>query len=216
MSAPPTRVLLADDHPVWRRGVRGLLDAEPDLDVVAEAADGEAALAALRAGGVDVAVLDMEMPRVTGVEVARAVRAEGLEVAVLALSSYDEPAYVAGLLAEGAAGYLTKDQPPELIVEAVRAVARGQGRWFVAPAPGAVGAWGEADAPGAGLTDREREVLRLLAEGRSNAEIAGALFVSENTVRSHLTAAYAKVGVGSAREAVAWAWRTGFAGGGDG
>lgn len=211
MSTPLTRVLLADDHPVWRRGVRGLLDAEPDLDVVAEAADGEAALAALRAGGVDVAVLDMEMPRVTGVEVARAVRAEGLSVAVLALSSYDEPAYVAGLLAEGAAGYLTKDQPPELIVEAVRAVARGQGRWFVAPAPG-----GSADAPGAGLTDRERDVLGLLAEGRSNAEIAGALFVSENTVRSHLTAAYAKVGVGSAREAVAWAWRTGFADDGDG
>ena len=209
MTAPPTRVLLADDHPVWRRGVRDLLDIEPDLSVVAEASDGEGALAALRAGGVDVAVLDMEMPRVTGVEVARAVRAKGLAVAVLALSSYDDPAYVSGLLAEGAAGYLTKDQPPELIVEAVRAVARGEGRWFVAPAPGAVGAGGPAD----GLTDRERDVLRLLAEGKANAEIAGALFISENTVRTHLTAAYAKVGVASAREAVAWAWRTGFAGG---
>lgn len=206
MSRSPTRILLADDHPVWRRGVRDLLDAEPDLSVVAEAADGEEALTALRAGGVDVAVLDMEMPRVTGVEVARAVRAEGLPVAVLALSSYDEPAYVSGLLAEGAAGYLTKDQPPELIVEAVRAVARGQGRWFVAPTAG-----GPSDAPGAGLTDRERDVLMLLADGKSNAEIAAALFVSENTVRSHLTAAYAKVGVTSAREAVAWAWRTGFA-----
>ena len=209
MSEPPTRVLLADDHPVWRAGVRDLLGAEPDLSVVAEAADGEAALDALRAGGVDVAVLDMEMPRVTGVEVARAVRAEGLPVAVLALSNYDDPVYVSGLLAEGAAGYLTKDQPPELIVEAVRAVARGEGRWFVAPAPGALGTGGPADS----LTDRERDVLGLLAGGRSNAEIAAALFVSENTVRTHLTAAYAKVGVGSAREAVAWAWRTGFASG---
>ncbi|WP_412070600.1 response regulator [Rubrivirga sp. IMCC43871] len=211
MPAATTRVLLADDHPVWRRGVRGLLDAEPDLDVVAEAADGEAALAVLRAGGIDVVVLDMEMPRVTGVDVARAVRAEGLPVAVLALSSYDEPTYVAGLLAEGAAGYLTKDQPPELIVEAVRAVARGEGRWFVSPTGGGAG-----DVPGAGLTDREHDVLRLLARGRSNAEIAGALFVSENTVRSHLTAVYAKVGVASAREAVAWAWQTGFADGGEG
>ena len=207
MPPPPTRILLADDHPVWRRGVRGLLDAEPDLDVVAEVADGWAALAALRRGGVDVAVLDMEMPRLTGVEVARAVRAEKLPVAVLALSSYDEPAYVSGLLAEGAAGYLTKDQPPELIVEAVRAVGRGQGRWFVAPSTGV-----PANSPGAGLTDRERDVLHLLSEGKSNADIAAALFVSENTVRSHLTAAYAKVGVASAREAVAWAWRTGFAG----
>ncbi|MDT7858172.1 response regulator transcription factor [Rubrivirga sp. S365] len=202
----PTRVLLADDHPVWRRGVRDLLAAEPDLAVVAEAADGEEALAALRAGGVDVAVLDMEMPRVTGVEVARAVQAERLGARVLALSSYADPSYVTGLFQSGASGYLTKDQSPELVVEAVRAVARGEGRWFVSPAA-------LAD-PAAGLSDRERDVLRLLAEGRANGQIAEALFVSENTVRSHLTSVYAKVGVGSAREAIVWAIRTGFADGG--
>lgn len=203
MTGARTRVLVADDHPVWRRGVRDLLSAEPDLDVVRDVADGASALAVLRAGGVDVAVLDMEMPGMTGVEVAQAVRAEGLAVRVLALSSYDDAAYVSGLLREGASGYLTKDQPPEMIVEAVRAVARGAGRWFVSPAA-------VAD-PAAGLSEREREVLTLLAEGRSNAQIAGTLFISENTVRSHLTATYAKLGVASAREAVAWAWRTGYA-----
>ena len=204
-TAHPIRVLIADDHPVWRRGVRDLLSAEPDLDVVAEVADGEGALRVLRTGGVDVAVLDMEMAPITGVEVSRSVRDEGLPVRVLALSSYDDPAYVQGLLRSGASGYLTKDQPPELIVEAVRAVAQGAGRWFVTPAPG---------APDVGLSERERDVLALLAEGRSNAQIAEALFISENTVRTHLTAAYAKIGAGSAREAVAWAWRTGFAAGG--
>ena len=202
-SGAPTRVLVADDHPVWRRGVRDLLAAEPDLDVVAEARDGTEALALARRLAPDVAVLDMEMPGMTGVEVARALRADGLPVRVLALSSYDEDAYVTGLLAEGAAGYLTKDQPPELVVEAVRAVARGEGRWFVSPA--------SAADPAAGLSEREREVLTLLAGGRKNAEIAGTLFVSENTVRSHLTAVYAKLGVDGDREAVAWAWRTGFA-----
>ena len=199
----PIRVLVADDHPVWRKGVRTLLDAEPDISVVAEAADGEEALRLIRAGDVDVALLDMEMPRMTGVEVTKTVQDEGLPVRVLALSSYDDAAYVSGLLQNGASGYLTKDKPPALILEAVRAVARGEGRWFVQPTS-------QAD-PASALSDREREVLALLAQGQSNGDIADALFISENTVRNHLANAYAKVGVTSAREAVAWAWRNGFA-----
>ena len=199
----PIRVLVADDHPVWRNGVRTLLDGEPDIAVVAEAADGEEALRLIRAGGLDVALLDMEMPRMTGVEVAQTVKDERLPVRVLALSSYDDAAYVSGLLQNGASGYLTKDKPPALIVEAVRAVARGEGRWFVQPA--------SKGDPAAGLSDREREVLALLAQGKPNGDIAAALFISENTVRNHLANAYAKVGVTSAREAVAWAWRNGFA-----
>lgn len=199
----PTRVLIADDHPVWRRGIRALIEAEADLDLVAEAADGAEALRLLRAGGVDVAVLDMEMPGMTGVEVARRVRDEALPVRVLALSSFADASYVGGLLQNGASGYLTKDQPPSMILEAVRAVARGEGRWFVQPSA-------PAD-PAAGLSDREREVLALLAQGRSNGDIAEALFISENTVRNHLANVYAKVGVASAREAVMWAWKNGFA-----
>ena len=201
----PIRVLIADDHPVWRRGVRNLLDSEPDLHVVAEARDGEEALRFIQRGELDVAVLDMEMPGLTGVEVARTVRDEALRVRVLALSSYDDPSYVSGLLQNGASGYLTKDQPAALILEAVRAVARGEGRWFVQPA--------SVSDPASGLSSREREVLALLAQGRSNGEIASELFISENTVRNHLANAYAKIGVRTAREAVAWAWRQGFVAG---
>lgn len=198
------RVLIADDHPVWRRGIRALLDAEVDIEVVAEASNGEEAIQAIRAGGLDVAVLDMEMPHRTGVEVSQTVRDEGLPVRILALSSYDDASYVSGLLQNGASGYLTKDKPPSLIIEAVRAVARGEGRWFVQPT--------SKDDPAAGLSDREREVLALLAQGKANGEISEALFISENTVRNHLANTYAKIGVATAREAVAWAWRNGFPG----
>ena len=201
--ATTIRVLIADDHPVWRKGIRTLFEAEPDIEVVAEASDGEEALRRIRAGGLDVAVLDMEMPRLSGVEVARTVRDEALAVRILALSSYDDAAYVSGLLQNGASGYLTKDKPPALIVEAVRAVARGEGRWFVQPR--------SREDPAADLSDREREVLQLLAQGRANGDIADLLFISENTVRNHLANAYAKIGVTTAREAVAWAWRNGFA-----
>jgi DNA-binding NarL/FixJ family response regulator len=202
MSPTPIRILVADDHPVWRRGIRELLSAESDIEVVAEAADGQEALRLIRSTRLDVALLDMEMPGVTGVEVARMVKAEGLPVRLLALSSYDDAAYVTSLLTSGASGYITKDKPPELIVEAVRAVARGEGRWFVTPTT--------AEPPAAVLSEREREVIRLLAAGRSNGEIAAALFISENTVRNHLANAYAKIGAATAREAVAWAWKTGF------
>ena len=202
MSRVPIRVLIADDHPVWRRGIRDLLSAETDITVVAEAANGQEALRLMRTTRLDVILLDMEMPSVTGVEVARTLKAEDHPVRILALSSYDDAAYVTSLLENGASGYITKDKPPELIVEAVRAVARGEGRWFVTPVT--------PQNPAVILSDREREVLRLLAEGCSNGEIADTLFISENTVRNHLANTYAKLGVASAREAVAWAWKSGF------
>lgn len=202
MTPPPIRVLIADDHPVWRRGIRMLLEAEADIEVVAEAASGQEALRLIRSLRVNVVLLDMEMPGVSGVEVARTVKREALPVRVLALSSYDDAAYVSGLLENGAFGYLTKDKPASMILEAVRAVAQGEGRWFVMPKAAA--------DPAPGLSEREREVLALLSEGMSNGEIARALFISENTVRHHLASLYAKLGVSSAREAVAWAWRHGF------
>ena len=203
----PIRVLIADDHPVWRKGVRALFEGEADLHVVAEAPDGREALRLIRAGGIDVAVLDMEMPGLSGVEVTQTVHAEALPVRVLALSSYDDASYVSALLQNGASGYLTKDKPPMLILEAVRAVARGEGRWFVQPT--------SREDPASVLSDREREVLALLAQGQSNGRIGDTLFISDNTVRNHLANVYAKLGVTSAREAVAWAWRHGFADHGD-
>lgn len=199
---PPYRVVLADDHPAFRAGIRTLLESHGDITVVAEAPDGIRALEAVRKHQPDVLLLDMEMPRMTGVEVARTVRAEGLDVHLLALSAYDDPVYVRTLLDEGAAGYITKEKAPSLVVEAVMAVAEGEGRWFVTP---------KSETGLSSLTDRERDVLLELAQGQSNLAIADSLCLSEYTVRNHLTSVYAKLGLESARDAVAWAWRHGVA-----
>lgn len=201
----PIRVLIADDHPLWRRGVRDFLGLHPEIEVVAEAGDGAEALRLMRALALDVAVVDMEMPGLSGVEVARVAAAEGLGVRVLGLSSFDDEPYVDGLMDGGAAGYITKGKPPEMIAEAVVAVARGEGRWFVNPQ--------RSPLPSAGLTEREREVLVLMARGRSNAEIAEQLYISPHTVRNHVGRCFGKLGVTSSREAVAWAWKNGLVAG---
>ncbi len=196
------RVVIADDHPVVRRGIRNILEGEEGIEVVGEAATGEEALRLVQSEEPDVLLLDVEMPDVSGVEVARELQRRGDRVHVLALSSYDDQEYVIGLLESGANGYLTKEKAPFLIAEAVRAVARGEVRWFVRPE--------RADSVAQELTEREKEVLRLLAEGRSNQEIAGELSRLEHTVRSHMTRLYQKLGVKSAREAIAWAWQRGL------
>ena len=144
-------------------------------------------------------LLDIEMPEVSGVEVAE--RLQEHPVRILALSSYDDPEYAAGLLDSGASGYLTKEHAPLLILEAVRAVHRGDVRWFVQPERDV----SKLDA----LTDREQDVLRRLAQGLSNAEIGDALNVSVHTIRSHVANIYAKLDVDSGREAIAWAWQNG-------
>lgn len=199
--ARPYRVVIADDHPIMRGGLRTMLEADPALDVVGEAANGDEALRLVRALAPDVLLLDMEMPGLTGVEVARAVQAEALPVRVLALSAYDDAAYVSGLMRSGAAGYITKDKSPAMIVEAVQAVGRGEGRWFVLPP--------RTDPDASPLSDREQEVLRLMARGLSNEGIGAALFISENTVRNHISNVYGKLDVKSWREAIAWAWQNG-------
>ena len=198
----PYRIVIADDHPAMRAGVRALLDAEAHLSVVAEARTGAEALRYTQELRPHVLVLDMEMPEMTGVDVARAVREQALPTRILAYSSYADPAYVRGLLQSGASGYVTKDQAGTLVVEAVLAVARGQQRWFVPPA---------LDEPPnpvteARLTDREEAVLKLLARGLPNAAIADALHLSDKSIRNHLSHVYRKLGVEGAREAVAWAW----------
>lgn len=198
----PIRVIVADDHPVVRSGIKNMLSAAPDIEIVGEAATGEEALRLARREAPDVLLLDVEMPELSGVEVARRLKGESATVRVLALSSYDDPEYVRGLVASGASGYLTKEAAPHVIVDAVRAVARGEVRWFVRP--------GRVEVGGEKLTEREEEVLRLLAEGRSNRAVAEALPISEHTVRSHVRSIYDKLDVSSAREAIAWAWQSGF------
>ena len=206
---PAVRVVLADDHTLFRAGIRAVLDAADGLDVVGEAATGADALDLVRALRPDVLLLDMEMPGGTGVDVARALRAGGDAVRVLALSAYDDGAYVRGLMDLGAAGYLTKDEAPDRLVEAVRAVARGETGWLSPAAQAA-----RADRPdGSGaLTSREREVLALVAEGLDNAAVADRLSIAERTARNHLTSILAKIGVRTRAEVVAWAWRHGHAG----
>jgi DNA-binding NarL/FixJ family response regulator len=141
------------------------------------------------------------MPELSGLEVAQRLQETSSPVRLLALSSYDDQEYVRGLLDNGASGYLTKENAPELIVEAVRAVARGEVRWFVQPAPS------PEEAPD--LTAREEDVLRLIARGYSNDRVAEELHLAESTIRKHATNVYRKLGVDSAREAIAWAWQNG-------
>ncbi len=196
----PIRVVLADDHPSVRAGLRTAISAYADLEIVGEAADGFAALGLVHDLDPDVLVLDLNMPECSGVEVARTLQEEGTRTRVLAVSAYEDEPYVQGLLASGAAGYITKEKPVEVIVEAVRAVARGEGRWFVRPT--------KPDEPL--ITRREQDVLCLMAQGQTNESIAKTLFLSENTIRNHVASIYAKLGVHSYREAIAWAWKQGL------
>ncbi|HYE96855.1 MAG TPA: response regulator transcription factor [Rubricoccaceae bacterium] len=215
MSAPgPIRVALADDHALFRAGVHMLLDGAEGIEVVGEAATGRAALDLVRERKPDVLLLDMEMPDMTGVEVARRLQATGAAVRILVLSAYDDEEYVSGLLDNGAAGYLTKEEVPERLVAAVRGVARGETGWMSPGVAARMFRRRAADEEAASLSAREREVLRLIARGLDNAAIAGHLFISESTVKNHVTNIYGKLDVRSRAEAVAWAWRHGLMGGG--
>lgn len=198
----PIRLIIADDHPVVRSGLRDMLEEPDDILVVGEAGDGEEALRMVEDEQPDVLLLDVEMPELSGVEVARQLQAQSSPVRLLALSSYDDREYVHGLLKNGASGYLTKENAPELIVEAIRAVADGEVRWFVQPSSLV------SDPPD--LTAREKEILRRMAKGDSNQEIGDNLSISKSTVRKHLTSIYQKLDVSSAREAIAWAWQQGI------
>ena len=219
---PPIRVLIADDHPGFRAGIRARLEREPDVDVVGEASAGDEALALARRLEPDVLLLDLEMPGRSGVEVLDEV-ARGAEApAVLVLSAYDDEPYIFSVLERGAAGYLTKHEPLATIVEAVRGAARGELGWLsrkIAAAlvrrergePVAVHAAHAADeAAEAGLSEREREVLVLVAEGLGNPAVAARLFITESTVKKHMNAIYDKLGVPTRAAAVAWAWQHGL------
>jgi DNA-binding NarL/FixJ family response regulator len=194
-------VVVADDHPTMRSGIRRVLEADPEISVVGEGANGDEALRLTRSLMPHVLVLDVEMPGRSGLDVARELAAEGSPTRILAFSAYTDRAYINGLLAAGISGYITKEKDPSLVVEAVKAIARGEDRWFVSVKRQ------EAAAPS--LSERELEVLTHMARGRSKEEIAGILTLSPFTVRNHVTSVYSKLGVKSWREAVAWAWQNG-------
>ncbi|MFN3706257.1 MAG: response regulator [Thermoflexales bacterium] len=205
----PIRVLLADDHPTLRLGLRVLLDREPDIEVVAEAESGEEALAKILALQPEVAVLDCQLPGLSGPEVARELQQRGLPMRVLALSAYDYDRYLAEMWEAGTHGYLLKEEPLERIASAIQQVARGEPLWTAVQSQ-RVQRYRKMAARWSQLTEREREVLRLMAEGLSNKEIARELCLTVRTVDFHVGNILQKLGVISRLEAVLWAKEHGF------
>jgi DNA-binding NarL/FixJ family response regulator len=209
------RVVIADDHPAFRAGLRLLLQ-DSGVDVVAEAADGLAAVDAVVETRPDVALLDLQMPGLTGVEVTKRLQevAPGTRVLVLTMIEADETVLAA--IRAGAWGYLLKGAGQEEIERAVRAVAGGEMVYGAGIAPRVMAFFtarsGAALPPLPELSDREREVLTLAAEGRANADIARRLFLSEKTVRNHVSSIFAKLGVTDRASAVARARDAGLGG----
>ncbi|MEZ4865799.1 MAG: response regulator transcription factor [Caldilineaceae bacterium] len=199
------RVLMIDDHPIVRSGIRMLLERADDILVVGEADRGDDAVGLVKRLNPDVILLDMEMPGKNGIEVTHDLQEAGLAVRILALSAYDDEEYIVNLLASGAAGYLTKEEALHKIIDAVRGVASGEEGWLSRRVAAKMAALTRKSAPDPiDLTEREEEVLPLLAEGWSNSRIAEHLNVSERTVRFHLTNIYDKIGVASRAEAISW------------
>lgn len=197
------RLVLAEDQAMVRGALAALLRLESDIDVVAEAEDGEAAWARVQALRPDLVVTDIEMPRLTGLELAQRIHAAGLPTRVVILTTFARAGYLRRALDAGVRGYLLKDAPSERLAEALRQVHRG-GR-AIDPAL-AVAAWGEDDP----LTDRERQVLRLAGEGMASGEIAAQLALSQGTVRNYLSEAIGKLGVSNRIEAYRLARQKGW------
>jgi DNA-binding NarL/FixJ family response regulator len=212
-----TSVVIADDQAVVRGGLRMILEAQPDLEVVGEATDGLEALDLIRSLGPDVVLMDIRMPELDGIEATRRVALTGASTRVLVLTTYGMDEYVYDALKAGAAGFLVKTESPERLVEAVRIVASGEAllapeitrrlvdRFVSGLRPGA-----QAPPELEELTDRELEVLKLIARGLSNAEIAQRLVVSEGTVKTHVARVLSKLGLRDRVQAVVYAYESGL------
>ena len=213
MTAGRVRLVLADDEPLVLDGLVAILRAQPDLDVVAAVTDGVAALAAVREHRPDVALVDLRMPGLDGADLATRVGREHPGTRTLVLTTFGDEASVRRALAAGAHGFVLKRSTPAELVHAVRLVASGsslvvpgsaRAQLAAGPAPAR---WAALDV----LTDRERDVLRLLCRGRTNAEIAAELFLGRETVKTHVSAVLAKLGARDRTHAVVLAYENGFA-----
>jgi DNA-binding NarL/FixJ family response regulator len=203
------RIVVADDHPVVRDGVASTLSATPGLEVVGQAQSGPEAVDLVAALEPDVVVMDLRMPGGNGVEAVRELRRRGSRTRVLVLTTYDTDSDTVAAIEAGATGYLLKDAPTETLVEAVRATAAGEA--VLSPAVASrLASHVRSPERSAALSAREREVLALVAQGRSNRLIARELFVSEATVKTHLVHIYTKLGVADRAAAVATGYRQGI------
>ena len=212
----PIRILIADDHPLLRQGIRNFLSLEPDFQIVGEAVDGEDAVAQAKALLPDILLLDINMPKANGIQVAQQLKECLPEVRILALTIHDDENYMMEMIRSGAAGYLLKDIEPSMMVQAIRRVAAGES--YVEPSLTkklfkGITSREEAKAPPKPvhgmdydrLSAREVEVMQLIGRGMSNAEIAKTLFLSEKTVKNHLTNIFRKLQVTDRTQAVLYA-----------
>jgi DNA-binding NarL/FixJ family response regulator len=195
------RVLVADDQDLVRTGLSMILDAQPDIDVVGQAVDGHAAVELARRLHPDVCLVDIRMPGLDGIEVTELLAGRGVPdpIAVVVITTFDLDEYVHGALRAGARGFLLKDAGPELLVQAVHAAAAGD-------------ASSRRTQPIEPLTDREEEVLALVARGRTNAEIAADLFIGLTTAKTHVASLLTKIGARNRVEIAMWAYDTGRVG----
>ena len=214
------RVLVADDQPLVRSGFKMILDERPDIDLVGEAADGNEALELARTLDPDVILMDIRMPNLDGVEATRRLVASGTRARILVLTTFDLDEYVYAAIDAGASGFLLKDVQPADLIDAIRVVAAGNSLFAPAATQRLLARFGQqtnAREPRSleTLTEREAETLRLLASGLSNAEIAQHLYVSETTVKSHVSAVLRKLGVRDRVQAVIAAYDAGLVRPGD-
>lgn len=208
------RVFIADDHELVRMGLRTLLDGEPDIEVVGEAQDSDTAAEGAIATKPDVLLLDLRMPGMGGVEVCRRVKEAAPEVSVLVVTSFDEDDEVFGVLDAGASGYLMKDTRPDRVAHAIRSIYEGQAVFDAAVASRIISGRGNGSNGNAVLADplseRELEVLELMARGLSNKEIGKTLWIGETTVKTHVSHILRKLGQGDRTQAVLAALRAGI------
>jgi DNA-binding NarL/FixJ family response regulator len=210
------RVVIADDQALVRAGFRMILEAQPDIEVVGEAADGEEAVSMVRRTGPDLVLMDVRMPELDGIAATRRVLEGGGGCRVVMLTTFDLDEYVFAALRAGASGFLLKDVSPEQLVASVRMVATGDALLAPSITRRLIERFARSDTPAPSgaelsrLTGREQEVLVMLARGLSNAEIAGRLFLSEATVKTHVGRILPKLGLRDRAQAVVFAYETGL------
>lgn len=210
-----TRIMLVDDHAIFRMGLRALIDAQDDCEVVAEASTGEGALAHLDQDAPDMVVLDIGLAGAfNGLETARRMRAKCPEMAIIILSLYDDDAHVQEAINSGASAYVLKASDPEDVIRAIQSIRRGHRYLSPALSDRAIATFGDAPPPAAtaihGLSPRESEIMHHVARGRTSAEIGALLFISPRTVDTHRASCLRKLGLKNQAEVVLWAVRQGI------